>query len=58
MGRHAIAADPLNDTEVQRAVIPQPSFSIVRPDGHIGLCGTRADAGVLAGYAAGRLHLH
>jgi 2-polyprenyl-6-methoxyphenol hydroxylase-like FAD-dependent oxidoreductase len=36
--------DPANDQELQRAQIPQPSFFLIRPDGYIGLCGTRLDA--------------
>jgi hypothetical protein len=39
LGIHAIPADPINDVELARTQIPQPSFYLVRPDGHVGLCG-------------------
>jgi 2-polyprenyl-6-methoxyphenol hydroxylase-like FAD-dependent oxidoreductase len=44
---HAVPADQLNDAELARAGIPQPSFYLVRPDGHVGLCGSRVDAGAV-----------
>ena len=34
-----IPSDPQNDAELARARIPQPSFYLLRPDGHVGLCG-------------------
>jgi hypothetical protein len=49
---HALPADPLNDAELGRAQIPQPSFYLIRPDGHVGLCGTRADAAAIRRYLA------
>jgi hypothetical protein len=39
-----IPADPINDVELARAQIPQPSFYLVRPDGHVGLCGARLES--------------
>jgi 2-polyprenyl-6-methoxyphenol hydroxylase-like FAD-dependent oxidoreductase len=53
---HEIPPDPANDKELARAHIPGVSFYLVRPDGHVGLCGRRLDAGVLEGYFARRLH--
>lgn len=54
---HVIPADPLNDKELARAQIPGVSFYLIRPDGHVGLCGGRLDAGVLDDYIAGRLRI-
>src|SRR2546428_1937173 len=54
---HVIPVDPVNDAELARAQIPQPSFYLVRPDGHVGLCGARLEAGAVAGYASQRLGL-
>jgi hypothetical protein len=52
---HAIPADPLNDMELARAQIPQPSFYLLRPDGHVGLCGTRLEAAAIVRYVSERL---
>ena len=52
-----IPPDPANDVELARAQIPQPSFYLVRPDGHVGLCGVRLDAAVVNRYVAERLRL-
>ena len=54
---HVLPADPVNDAELARVHIPQPSFYLVRPDGHIGLCGTRLEPGAVARYLSGRVHL-
>src|SRR5499427_257896 len=40
-----IPSDPVNDQELARVQIPQPSFFLVRPDGYIGLCGGRFEPG-------------
>jgi hypothetical protein len=40
-----------------RAQIPRPSFYLLRPDGHVGLCGARLDAAELQRYLSERLHL-
>ena len=47
-----ILSDPVNDAEVARVGIPQPSFYLVRPDGHVGLCGARLDAAAVKRYAS------
>jgi 2-polyprenyl-6-methoxyphenol hydroxylase-like FAD-dependent oxidoreductase len=54
---HAIPSDPENARELARARIPQPSFFLLRPDGHVGLAGSRPDAAATARYVAERLHL-
>lgn len=54
---HAIPSDPANDRELARAQIPQPSFYVLRPDGHVGLAGTRLDAAAVTRYVSERLHL-
>jgi 2-polyprenyl-6-methoxyphenol hydroxylase-like FAD-dependent oxidoreductase len=55
---HTIPANPTNDAELARAQIPNPSFYLLRPDGHIGLCGVRLDAAAVERYLLERLHLH
>jgi 2-polyprenyl-6-methoxyphenol hydroxylase-like FAD-dependent oxidoreductase len=52
---YEIPADPVNDSELQRAHIPRQSFYLLRPDGYVGLCGTRLEAGAIASYLAERL---
>jgi hypothetical protein len=54
---HAIPSDPGNDAELARVHVPRPSFYLLRPDGHVGLCGTRLDAGAVRKYAAERLRV-
>jgi len=54
---HLIPADPINDAELARAQIPKPSFYLLRPDGHVGLCGTRIDAAAVKQYVSANLHL-
>ncbi len=46
-----------NEAVLARAGIPRPSFYLLRPDGHIGLCGLRLDAAAIVRYAASYLHL-
>jgi 2-polyprenyl-6-methoxyphenol hydroxylase-like FAD-dependent oxidoreductase len=41
LSMHAIPKTPDNDRELARVQIPQPSFYLLRPDGYIGLAGTR-----------------
>jgi 2-polyprenyl-6-methoxyphenol hydroxylase-like FAD-dependent oxidoreductase len=54
---HRVVDDPVNEKELARALIPKPSFYLLRPDGHIGLAGTRLDADALTHYLTGRLEL-
>ena len=54
---HVIPADPVNDVELARAQIPQPSFFLVRPDGHVGLCGVRLELSAINRYLSERLRL-
>jgi hypothetical protein len=54
---HVIPADSDNDRELARARIPRPAFYLIRPDGHVGLSGTRFDAGAVTRYLSGRLNL-
>jgi 2-polyprenyl-6-methoxyphenol hydroxylase-like FAD-dependent oxidoreductase len=54
---HVIPVDPVNDVELARTQIPQPSFYLVRPDGHVGLCGLRLEAATVKRYLFESLHL-
>jgi len=47
---HVVPDDPANDRELARAQIRGPSFYLLRPDGHVGLAGTRLGAGVVTRY--------
>jgi hypothetical protein len=40
---HMIPADPFNTAELARVHIPEPSRYLLRPDGHVGLCGPRLE---------------
>jgi hypothetical protein len=52
----AIPSDPANEAELARAQIPQPSFYLLRPDGHVGLAGTRLDQATVTRYISERLN--
>jgi 2-polyprenyl-6-methoxyphenol hydroxylase-like FAD-dependent oxidoreductase len=52
---HRVADDPVNDRELARARIPKPSFYLLRPDGHVGLAGTRLERAAVNRYLADRL---
>ena len=54
---HMIPDDPTNDPERARVHIPRPSFYLLRPDGHVGLAGTRLEATAVSRYVSERLHL-
>jgi 2-polyprenyl-6-methoxyphenol hydroxylase-like FAD-dependent oxidoreductase len=54
----AVPDDPANDRALAHAGIPRPSFYLLRPDGHVGLAGTRFDPDAASRYLAGRLGLH
>jgi 2-polyprenyl-6-methoxyphenol hydroxylase-like FAD-dependent oxidoreductase len=40
---HVIPDDAKNDAELTRVGVPRQSFYLLRPDGHVGLCGTRLE---------------
>jgi 2-polyprenyl-6-methoxyphenol hydroxylase-like FAD-dependent oxidoreductase len=50
-----IPADPANEQALTRAGIPRLSFFLLRPDGHVGLCGLQLDEAVVRRYIAERL---
>jgi 2-polyprenyl-6-methoxyphenol hydroxylase-like FAD-dependent oxidoreductase len=54
---YAIPSDPANDAELARVQIPQPSFYLIRPDGYVGLCGTRFEDAGVRDYVSQNLHL-
>lgn len=47
---HGVAIDPINERELARAGIPNPSVYLLRPDGHVGIAATRLDSSTLARY--------
>jgi len=47
---HAIPDDAHNAEELAQAKIPARSFYLLRPDGHVGLAGTRLEAGAVTRY--------
>ena len=53
----AVPSDPANDAELARAKIPHPSFYLLRPDGHVGVAGTRLDVAAVTRYVSERLHM-
>jgi 2-polyprenyl-6-methoxyphenol hydroxylase-like FAD-dependent oxidoreductase len=54
---HAVPRDSENEKELARLGIPQPSFFLLRPDGHIGLAGTGCDQPAVSRYVSERLHV-
>jgi len=57
LSMHAIPNDPENERELKGAQIPQPSFYLLRPDGHVGLAGVHYEASAAIRYVAERLHI-
>ena len=51
----SVPSDPANENALARAGIPQRSFYLLRPDGHVGLAGTRLDPDQIRGYLAERV---
>jgi hypothetical protein len=51
----AVPEAAANESELDAARIPRPSFYLVRPDGHIGLCGARVEPAAIARYLADRV---
>ena len=54
---HTVPNDPANDKELARQHVPQPSFYLLRPDGHVGLAGTQLDTAAVTRYVSERLTL-
>ncbi|HZS69692.1 MAG TPA: hypothetical protein VFA72_21475, partial [Burkholderiales bacterium] len=54
---HAVSDDPANAAELARVHISAPAFYLLRPDGHVGLAGTRFDAEAVKRYMAERVKL-
>jgi hypothetical protein len=52
-----IAREAVNEQELARANISQPSFYLLRPDGHVGLCGPGFDAAAIRQYLVERVGL-
>jgi hypothetical protein len=52
--KRSIARHDLHQ-QIARAQVPRPSYWLLRPDGHVGLCGTRFDAASLRRYATDTL---
>jgi hypothetical protein len=51
----SVPSDPANDEALARVGIAQPSFYLLRPDGHVGLAGTRLDVDQIRRYLAERV---
>lgn len=54
---YVFSSDPANERELARARIPRPAFYLLRPDGHVGLAGTRLEVAAATRYLSERLHL-
>jgi hypothetical protein len=54
---HAVPEESGNDAALTRANIPRPSFYLLRPDGHIGLCGAHFDVAAISRYVGERLRI-
>jgi 2-polyprenyl-6-methoxyphenol hydroxylase-like FAD-dependent oxidoreductase len=52
---HVLPNDFVNDAQLARAHIPRLSFYLLRPDGHVGICGGRLDAAAIERYVSERL---
>ena len=52
-----VPVEPTNAEELARAKIPQPSYFLLRPDGHVGLSGSRFDASDVKSYLSDRVRL-
>ncbi len=53
---YAIPLDPGNRAALDRAGIAAPSFYLLRPDGHVGLCGPQVDWPAVEAYLTRWLH--
>ena len=50
LSAHEIPDDAHNAGELAGARIPKQAFYLLRPDGHVGLAGTRLEPGAVARY--------
>ncbi len=57
LNTHVVPRDASNDHALTRANIPLPSFYLLRPDGHVALCGTQLNVPSLQRYLAESLRL-
>jgi 2-polyprenyl-6-methoxyphenol hydroxylase-like FAD-dependent oxidoreductase len=55
---HEIPDDPINVAELARANIPQPSYYLLRPDGHVALCGRLLEVGAIKRYLSEQMRLN
>ena len=53
---YGIPSVPGNSAELARLNVPQPPFCLLRPDGHVGLCGRQLDPVALKRYFSKNLH--
>jgi len=54
---HHVPYDPVNEAALNTAHIPRPSFYLLRPDGHVGLCGAVYGAAACERYFEDRLQI-
>ena len=54
---HAIPSDPVNDAELARVGVPRRSFYLLRPDGHVALCGASLEVPAVERYLREQMHL-
>ncbi len=54
---HEIPVTAGNESEQARVHVPRSAFYLLRPDGHVGLCGRAVDAAAVRQYFAGKLAL-
>jgi len=54
---YAVGDDEDNRAALAHARIPRPAFYLLRPDGHVGLCGTRLEPAALERYVRSRLRI-
>jgi 2-polyprenyl-6-methoxyphenol hydroxylase-like FAD-dependent oxidoreductase len=57
MNVYGIPSVPVNSLELIRLHVPQPSFYLLRPDGHVGLCGRQLEPAAVSRHISENLHL-